>query len=375
MPHSIQIGDTCAQPGSLQYGRWEAFHHPTGGSEFLPLIIAQGVADGPCLWLTGGIHGPEHAGPLVIHRLLNAELVASLRGTIVALPALNPVGLRTMSRQPLPDDKDPNRLWPDGKPEKPADPDKEPPTPLETTYKALFEQMKATADFLIDYHNAWTGSISFAFQDRILYRPGADDAATATAKAEAEAMVQRQAEMLHAYGHTIISEMPITKVIDEDLHRSTSAALLYGVRKPAITVELGTGHMPDPAIIQAAVAGTRNIMRWAGMLDGDMEAISGIQVVDPGYAVVRRQTPRLKQTGVVYHLVQAGDPVAAGQPVAEVCDIWGRPLGDGYVYAEEEGFVIGRSHGVFYYPGEAVLSMAVRNTQPMTEPYPVDYFT
>ena len=84
--------------------------------------------------------------------------------------------------------------------------------------------------------------------------------------------------------------------------------------------------------------------------------------------------PRLKHAGVVYHLVQAGDRVAAGQPVAEVCDIWGRPLGDGYVYAEEEGFVIGRSHGVFYYPGQAVLSMAVRNTQPMTEPYPVDYF-
>lgn len=374
MPQSNQIGDAIAQPGSLQYGRWEAFSHPTGGGEFLPVIIAQGLADGPCLWLTGGIHGPEHAGPLVIHKLLTAELVSSLRGTIVALPALNPVGLRTMDRKPQPAEKDPNRLWPDGKPEKPPDPDKEPPSPLETTYKALFEQMLATADFLIDYHNAWTGSISFAFQDRIVYRPGADEAATAIARDEAEALGLRQSEMLRAYGHTVICEMPVKKQIEDDLHRSTSGALLYLGRKPAITVELGTGHMPDPAIIQAAVAGTRNIMRWAGMLDGEMEAIKGIKVVDPGYPVVRRQTPRLKQTGVVFHLVQAGDPVAAGQPVAELRDIWGRPLGDGYVYAEEEGFVIGRSHGVFYYPGEAVLGMAVRNTQPMIEPYPADYF-
>jgi len=374
MPHLIQIGDTSAQPRSLQYGRWEAFHHPTGGGEFLPVIIAQGETDGPCLWLTGGIHGPEHAGPLVIHRLLTPELVSSLRGTIVALPALNPVGLRTMDREPQPDDKDPNRLWPDGKPEKPPDPDKDPPSPLETTFKALFEQMLATADFLIDYHNAGTGSISFAFQDRILYRPGVDEVATTAAKAEAEALVQRQNEMLRAYAHTIICEMSIAEVIDEDLHRSTSGALLYLGRKPAITVELGTGHLPDPAIVQAAVAGTRNILRWAGMLDGEPEAINGIQVVDRGYPVVRRQTPRLKQAGVVYHLVQAGDLVAAGQPVAEICDIWGRPVGDGYVYAEEEGFVIGRSHGVFYYPGDAVLGMAVRNTQPMIEPYPADYF-
>ena len=374
MPHSILIGDTYAQPGSLQYGRWEAFCHPTGGGEFLPVIIAQGKVDGPCLWLTAGIHGPEHAGPLVIHRLLTAELVSSLRGTIVALPALNPVGLRNINRMPQPEEKDPNRLWPDGKPDKPPDPDKEEPSPLESTYKVLFEQILATADYLIDYHNAWTGSISFAFQDRILYRLGADDASTVTAKAGAEALGQRQADMLRAYGHTIISEMPVEKLIDEDLHRSTSAALLYLGRKPAITVELGTGHMPDPAIIQAAVAGTHNILRWAGMLDGDLEAISGIQVVDLGYPVVRRQTPRLKQAGVVYHLVQAGDRIAAGQPVAEICDIWGRPLGDGYVCSEEEGFVIGRSHGVFYYPGEAVLGMAVRNTQPMIAPYPVDFF-
>jgi predicted deacylase len=213
-----------------------------------------------------------------------------------------------------------------------------------------------------------------AFQDCILYRTGTDEAANTAAKAEAEILGQRQIEMLRAYGHTVICEMPVGKVIEEDLHRSTSAALLYVGRKPAITVELGTGHMPDPAIIQAAVAGTRNILRWAGMLDGKLEAINGIQVVDLGYPVVRRQTPRLKQAGVISHLVQAGDRVAAGQQVAELSDIWGRPLGDGYVYADEEGFVIGRSHGVFYYSGEAVLAMAVRNTQPIIEPYPADYF-
>ena len=374
MPNPIVIGSAEAQPGEIRYGRWEAFSHPTGGAEFLPVIIAQGAGDGPCLWLTAGIHGPEHAGPLVIHRLISEELVSRLRGTIVALPALNPVGLRTMTRKPEPDDKDPNRLWPDGKPQKPPDPDKDPPSPLESTYQALFEKMLATADCLVDYHNAWTGSISFAFQDRVLYRRGADEQASAAAKAEAEALVQRQAEMLRAYGHTVISEMPVAKMFSEDLHRSTSAALLYLGRKPAITVELGTGHMPDPAIIQAAAAGTRNILRWVGMLDGDAEPIEGIKVVDPGYPVTRRQTPRVKEAGVVAHLVGAGDAVTAGQPVAEIRDIWGRPRGDGYVYAEEDGFVIGRSHGIFYYPGDAVLGMAVRNSAPMIEPYPEDYF-
>ncbi len=121
MIKSYRVGTARSKPGSIQFGRYEAFAHPTGGSEFLPVVILQGIEDGPCMWLTAGIHGPEHAGPLVLHRLLTEELANSLRGTIIAIPALNPVGLRTMLRQPQPDDKDPNRLWPDGKPQKALD--------------------------------------------------------------------------------------------------------------------------------------------------------------------------------------------------------------------------------------------------------------
>lgn len=370
MPTPKSIGSAKARPGEIQYGKWEAFRHPTGQVEFLPVVIAQGVKDGPCLWLTAGIHGPEHTGPLVLHKLINPRLVEQMRGTIVAIPALNPVGLRMMLRQPHPDNEDPNRLWPDGKPKKLDDPDKEPPSPLEVTYEKLFQSMLESADFLIDYHNAWTNSISFAFQDRVLFRP--DEGGTR--KAEAEALLARQMEMLHAYGHTIVGEKSTKKLIEEKLHRSTSAALLYLGRRPAFTVELGTGHMPDPVIVYASVVGTRNVMRWAGMLDGELEPIEGIKVVDPGYPVRRLSTPRMKQAGVILHLVQSGDLVEKGQPVAEVRDIWGRPIGDGLVRSEYDGFVLGRSHGIFFYPGEAVMHMAVPLDGELVEPYPEDYF-
>jgi len=48
--------------------------------------------------------------------------------------------------------------------------DKTPPSSLEKAYERLFETMAAIANYLIDYHNAWTNSISFAFRDRLLYR-------------------------------------------------------------------------------------------------------------------------------------------------------------------------------------------------------------
>jgi predicted deacylase len=72
--------------------------------------------------------------------------------------------------------------------------------------------------------------------------------------------------MLDAFGFTIVNEYPVKKYIDDDLHRSTSGAVLLKGRFPAFTVELGGGQMPDKAIVTAAVAGTRNVLRWAGML-------------------------------------------------------------------------------------------------------------
>jgi predicted deacylase len=371
MSDTIKLGNTVAKPGTIQYGRWEALSHPTGHAEFLPVILAQGKEDGPCLWLTAGIHGPEQAGPPVIYRLVTQELVDQMRGTIVAIPALSPAGLRTMEREPYHAPKDPNRLWPDGKPEKPPDPDKTPPSSLETAYRRLFEEIKARADYLIDYHNAWPDSIPFSIRDRVLYRTDED---TEGNKAEAQALAGKLDEMLRAFGITVVTEFPSEKYIDEKLHRSTSGAALLLARIPAFTAELGGGRMPDPAIIAAAVAGTRNVMRWAGMLGGEPEPIEGITVVDPGFPVHRRNTPRVDEACVVLHLVEGGDLVNAGDPVAEVRDIWGRPLGDGLLRAATDGLVLGRSPGIYYYPGDAVLGMAVRDEAPLIGSYPDGFF-
>jgi predicted deacylase len=371
MTQTVNLGTARAKPGTIQYGRWEALQHPTGHSEFLPVLIAQGREEGPCLWLTAGIHGPEQAGPLVLYRLLDQALVDRMRGTLVAIPALNPAGLRTMERRPYHADEDPNRLWPDGKPQTEPDPDKDPPSSLERAYGRLFAEIEASADYLIDYHNAWIGSLPFAIRDRVLYRtdPGSEQS-----EAEALALAHKLDSMLRAFGFTIVAEFPVEKYIDDKLHRSTSAAALLLARIPAFTVELGGGRMPDPAIVDAAVAGTRNVMRWAGLLDGELEPIAGIPVVEPGYPVRRCRTPRVNQACVVDHRVGPGDRVQAGDAVAELRDVWGRPLDEAQLRAKYDGFVIGRAHGIYYYPGDAVLGMAIRDEAPLVGPYPEDFF-
>lgn len=370
MSKTINIGTAKSKPGTIQYGQWDAFDHPTGHTEFFPIIIAQGVEDGPCIWLTSGIHGDEHSGPLVIYQLITQELVDQLKGTIVAIPGLNPAGLRTEKRVPYHDSKDPNRLWPDDKPVKKTDPEKRPPTALEQTYARLFKLILKTADYLVDYHNTYIHSIPFAFRDRVLYR---DDQDKLRNREEAQLLANRIDEMLKAFGHTIINEYPVEKYIDEDLHRSTSGAALLIGRIPAFTVELGSGLIPVQAYVDAAVVGTRNVLRWGGLLDGKMESIDDITLVDPGFPIRRSRALRVDQPCVVIHHSKSGDLVNAGDRLAYMCDIWGRRIGT--VEAEHDGVVISPAYGIYYSPGQTVVYMAIRDDMPLIGPYPKDYFS
>ncbi|MEA2071077.1 MAG: succinylglutamate desuccinylase/aspartoacylase family protein, partial [Asgard group archaeon] len=115
---TIQIGNLESIPEDIVTGFVDLFEHPTGTIERIPVIIAEGSTIGPVLWITANIHGNEYAGIPVIHRLLNSLSLDSLRGTIVAIPSLNPAGSRIKERSPYYDSHDPNRLFPDGNPHK-----------------------------------------------------------------------------------------------------------------------------------------------------------------------------------------------------------------------------------------------------------------
>ena len=256
-------------------------------------------------------------------------------------------------------------IWPEKKPHPIVDPDRDPPSSLEKAYARLYEEIVASADYFIDFHNAWIGSLSFALRDRILYQE--DDAAD---RQRAHELAERLDQMVNAYGHSVVNEYPADTYIRENLHRTASGSVLQKSRIPAFTAELGTGLVPDPVILRAACAGTRNVMRWAGMLDDEPEAIEDIRVIRPGYPVCRMRTPRVQEACIVHHLVDAGMRVGKGDVVAEMRDVWGRPVGNGVIRSSHEGIVLGRTHGVYFYPGQPILTMAVRDSGSLTAPYP-----
>jgi predicted deacylase len=77
----------------------------------IPVFVARGLAPGPTLCLAAGVHGDELNGVEVARRAFAKADPQTLRGTLIALPAINAEGVRSGSRY-LSDRRDLNRAFP-----------------------------------------------------------------------------------------------------------------------------------------------------------------------------------------------------------------------------------------------------------------------
>jgi predicted deacylase len=358
--NALIVGTCRAEPGALTYGSFEGPGLPTGGSDSLAVIIAQGKEEGPVLWLTANIHGNEVCGISVIHRLLNAGICNDLRGTIVALPTLNPSGLRTHRRHPYYDDRDPNRTFP-GVRRETGEPRE--PTVYERLTARLLDAIKESAAYYVDLHTASVLSVPFSIRDRVLYRKESE-------KPAAISLSERLDEMTAAFGFPVVMEYRVGGYVAKELHRSTTGAALQELRLPAFTVELGPHTIAEERNVRAAIVGLRNLMRWAGMLPGAHEPMPPLPRPKTSQRLRREDGPYPAAAGILDYRVQPGDTLPAGGVMADLRDLWGRPIGDGVVRVQTESWVIGVEDGILAYPGAAIAHVAVPEDSPVVDVWP-----
>jgi predicted deacylase len=77
----------------------------------MPVFVARGRISGPTLCLTAGLHGDELNGVEIARRAFAKVDPEKLRGTLIALPAINAGGVRSGNRY-LSDRSDLNRAFP-----------------------------------------------------------------------------------------------------------------------------------------------------------------------------------------------------------------------------------------------------------------------
>lgn len=376
----IDIGSVSVAPGTLERGEMAVADLPTGGTERLPVAVANGAADGPTLWLTGGVHGDEATGVAVVQDAVAAleGCLADLAGAVVAVPVVSPAGLRRNARETYYGDEDPNRHFPDADAESARTPKLQERIDARL-YAAITGERgddaagfsvetvgsNAAADALIDCHTAGVGSVPFAIRDRVLYGGRRSDS-------EATALSAALGRLVDAFGLPVVREYPAAEYVEENLQRSTAGAVLNEAGIPAFTAELGAHSVVNDGHLAAGVAGVFGVAGELGLLaaadvPGSVgEPGVGVEPSPVEFPVRRFRDATTAVSGLVRHRIEAGEAFAEGDVLADVVDAAGAERGT--VTADRDGYVLGRSEGVAAYEGDPIGSLAVRDDGDLVVP-------
>jgi len=108
---SFEFGGVCIQPGKRATVELPMARLYTNNVMSLPVQVLHGRNRGPVLFVSAAVHGDEINGVEIIRRILISRHLAQLRGTLLAIPVVNPFGFIQRSRY-LPDRRDLNRSFP-----------------------------------------------------------------------------------------------------------------------------------------------------------------------------------------------------------------------------------------------------------------------
>jgi len=358
----MKVFNLESKPGEKVFGYIDMFEYPHGTIEKLPVALIEGLEDGPKFLLSGNIHGDELHGLVTLQEVIQELDPNKIKGTIIIFPTLNPGGLLTQTRAPFYAQKDPNRLWPDPKPKKkpklkyhdPYDENLDEddfPNIQEVFYTKLYE-IFTSVDYYIDLHCHAIQSVPYSYIDRIYY-----DEKKEGDEILAQEVFDKTKSLVESFGFTIVLESPPRSYFREKLQRSTTGSFSNKLRKPGFTVELGGATIVDTNIIKAAKIGVYNTLKWANMLEGEIEKISNIKILEG--ELWREINIRSKHSGFFVTVVGIGEIVEKGQPIIEIRDIFGKVKET--IIAQERGAILGVWDGVKCYPNSEIGVFLIKN--------------
>jgi hypothetical protein len=292
---------------------------PTGGDLSLPLTIVHGPAPGPTLAVTAAIHGDELNGALAINQLLGYLDATRFRGTLLALPIINPLGLLNHSRY-LPDRRDLNRCFPGSKRGSLG-------SRIAHTLTTL---VLDRADVVIDLH---TGSLGRCNLPQL--RCNLEDA--------------RARKLAHVFGTPV--------VVHAGLRDGSLRAVCADHGRPALVYEGGEALRSDRDAVAAARRGLLNVMGHMHMVErSDIEPVAQPPPKVRFYA--ESQWQRAPRSGFCQLEIELGQRVKVGEHIGTIHN----PADATHynVLSDMKGLVIGRLMTSLVNRGDALVHVATR---------------
>lgn len=310
---AITVGGVAVRPGRKAKIELPFAKVATGSTEHLPVAVINGRVGGPQVWLSAAIHGDELNGIEIVRRVLTRLDAKNLRGAVIAVPIVNPLGFLIESRY-LPDRRDLNRSFPGSRRGSTA----------ARLAHLLMDQIVSQCSVGIDLHTASDHRINHP-----QIRGDIDDPATL--------------KLARAFG------APFT------IHaRARDGSLRQAAADRGATVlvyEAGQAHRFDADAIEAGVVGVLRSLRSLGMIEARLPRAK------PTRLVRKTRWVRARKGGLVNLVVELGQRVEQGEPVAAISDAFGsRPT---RVKATDAGWIIARTLNPLVNTGDALVNIAV----------------
>ncbi|MFH1354427.1 MAG: succinylglutamate desuccinylase/aspartoacylase family protein [bacterium] len=292
----------------------------------LAVLSAKAAKVGPVVWLTAGVHGDEIGGVVVIQEIFKRLREQPLRrGTVCALPLINPFGFEVATRQVPISEEDLNRAFPG----------KASGTLAERIAHLISTTIMASQPTVVlDLHNDWSRSIPYVLIDP---KPR-----STTAK------VYDQVKLLSAS-----LAMPV--VLDSDVYQGTLSYTMLRQGVAAFSLELGESYVINEKNIEVGVKALWSVFGKLGMVestDGERSAGEATKILH--YS----DEPRISSIGITRFLVKPGETVATGQGLAEVYDVMGNLQEK--LKAKAPALVLGHTDYSVCFPGTPLVSLGVK---------------
>jgi hypothetical protein len=278
----------------------------------IPFGIVEGAEPGPCLLITAGVHGSEYCSIEAAVRMLRMD-PSRIKGTLFVLPILNVQGFRKRSIYVMPEDgKNLNRMFP-GQPDG---------TVSQKLAHWLVTSVYPLADAYLDLHG---GDLDESLAPFTLFPNGCEKS-----KALATAFGLPVAVAAGGEGYTI------------------NAAYKLGV--PSLLPEVSGNGLWSEETVGQMLAGIERVMHHLGMISGPVEPAPQ---ENPEF--VTMWVPSAPVTGLWYPGKDLSEPVAAGEILGEIRDVFGTVLAT--ISSNKDGFILYRLTSLTVNQGEALLGV------------------
>jgi len=312
-PAPLRVAGQVIEPGRTYDLHLDYSQSYTGISISVPVRVVAAKKPGPVVFLCATVHGDELNGIGIIREVLFEKRLELERGTVIAMPVVNVLGLESHTRY-LPDRRDLNRCFPGSA-----------RGSLSSRLAHLiFNEVVRHCHCVLDFHTAALRRTNYPN-----VRADLDDPA-----------VRRLAR---AFGCELIVH---SKGAEGSLRR---VAVERGI--PTVVLEAGEVWKIEPGVVAIGARGALNVLKCLGMLKG--------RIKKPGHQIEIRKSVwvRAERGGILNFHTLPGALVRTGQRLATNYTLFGESQNQ--LKAPADGVVLGMTTMPAVKPGEPVFHIAL----------------